>query len=81
MKHKVVTFSINCEMSERWVPYFLGMLQLQQRLGSMGSSRAVALYSDGDGDYRPKFSWKENFKVQESPLKEEDISCFFFDAG
>jgi hypothetical protein len=52
-----VTFSVDVEMEERWAPQFLGMLREMQRLGDVGSSRMLRFYADGDGDYRPKFSW------------------------
>lgn len=50
-------FTIEAEMEERWVPHFLGMLNHMERLGKIGSSRTVSIYSDGDGDFRPKFTW------------------------
>lgn len=61
-------------MKTRWVPQFLGMLQAMQRLGSLGGSRWVRFYSDGDGDYRPKFLW-EGLSLPEpaKPLKVEPL--------
>ena len=57
------TFTIACEMEERWVDHFMSMLHMMQSLGNLGSSRILGFYSDGDGDFRPKFSsdieWKE----------------------
>lgn len=50
-------FTINVEMQERWIPYFLGMLKTMQILGDIGSSRIIKFNSDGDGDFRPKFDW------------------------
>lgn len=52
-----IEFNITCKMNERWAPHFLGMLKQMQRLGSVGSSRRVSIYADGDGDFRPKFEW------------------------
>lgn len=34
------------------------MFECMRRLGSMGSSRFVAFYADGDGDFRPKPTYK-----------------------
>ena len=42
-------------MPERWASQFLGMLAEMQRLGSVGSSRSMIFFSDGDGDFHPKF--------------------------
>lgn len=49
-------FTVEVEMQERWIPHFMSMLKYMQYLGSAGSSRMVALYADGDGDFRPKFT-------------------------
>lgn len=54
-----ITFRVTCTMNARWARQFLGMLRTMQSLGSMGSSREVAIYADGDGDFRPKFEWDE----------------------
>lgn len=48
-------FVIECEMKDRWAPHFLGMLLEMERLGRIGASRTVAMYADGDGDFRPRF--------------------------
>ena len=47
-------------MPKRWVPHFLAMLKYMENLGQVGSSRAVGIYADGDGDFRPKFYWDKN---------------------
>ena len=61
MKYEVKEFTIKCKMNERWIPHFLGMLKSMERLGGLGGSRWVRFYSDGDGDYRPKFKWNLTF--------------------
>lgn len=48
-------FSINCEMEERWIPYFIGLLKNMERNGEIGHSSMIAFYADGDGDFRPRF--------------------------
>lgn len=73
-------FTVECEMSERWVPYFLGMLSSMQSLGNMGGSRLVAIYADGDGDYHPKFSWPEDMPEPAKPSIGGG-GDLFFDAG
>lgn len=78
MKYPKQTFTITCTMNERWIPHFLGMLKLMERLGGLGSSRTVSFYADGDGDYRPKFEWNEKLPEPASPTKPND---YMFDAG
>jgi len=52
-----VKFNVQCQMESSWVPQFLGMLKTMEQLGKLGGSRWVRLYSDGDGNFRPKFQW------------------------
>lgn len=74
-------------MKERWVPDFLGMLQKMQYLGYIGCSREITFFSDGDGDFRPKFTWSEELpkpataKNDDPPTKVPKDSGYFFDAG
>lgn len=72
-------FTIECEMKDRWVPHFLSMLRYMQQLGSMGSSRFVQIYSDGDGDFRPKFEWDSSLPSDAKP-KDQDGNRTY-DAG
>lgn len=53
-------FTITCEMKDRWVPSFLGLLKEMQYNGSIGHSGTVSFYADGDGDFRPKFEWDKS---------------------
>ena len=62
-------FTIKVEMQERWIPHFLSMLKYMQRLGSMGASRIVSIYADGDGDFSPKFDFSVGFEERE-PIKD-----------
>ena len=71
-------FKVLVEMEERWIPDFLGMLKTMEYLGNVGSSREVSFYSDGDGDYRPKFTFSSELSVKG---KKEKDGKFFFDAG
>lgn len=63
-------FTITIEMGERWIPHFMSMLKYMQWLGSVGSSRTVAIYADGDGDFNPKFEadieWEERKPVSDN---------------
>jgi hypothetical protein len=55
------------------------MLKYMQYLGNVGSSREVAIYSDGDGDFRPKFEW--DFEVEPAYPKREVNGDRLYDAG
>jgi hypothetical protein len=72
-------FTIKVTMKKRWVPHFLGMLDYMQRLGGVGASRKLSFYSDGDGDFRPKFEFHDSL-----PVLEQDNMKFeerHYDAG
>jgi len=73
-------FTIECTMKSRWVPHFLAMLRHMQSLGSMGSSREVSIFADGDGDFHPKFNWNKSLKSDVKPIRDKDGNVLF-DAG
>lgn len=83
MKYEKKKFTIECEMNERWVPHFLGMLKKMQQLGSLGSSREITFYADGDGDFRPKFNWDTTLPEPAKALELEAYPDhgYTFDAG
>lgn len=56
-------FTIECEMKDRWVSPFLSMLKNIEHNGEIGHSEFVGIYSDGDGDFRPKFNTDISFAV------------------
>lgn len=73
-------------MSERWIPYFLGALKAMEYCGNIGASRNVTLFSDGDGDFHPKFNWDNlpspiDLKNQLNSTNGIGCKGFFFDAG
>ncbi|MGL5514280.1 MAG: hypothetical protein ACRDBM_13725 [Sporomusa sp.] len=83
-------FTIQVEMQERWVPYFLSMLKQMEYNGNIGRSRMVGIYADGDGDFRPKFSVDIDFEKKESHKlrticpackNNNEIEGYFYDAG
>ena len=80
-------FTIECEMEDRWVLHFLAMLKYMQHLGKVGSSRRVCLYSDGDGDFKPKFVWDKRYDegiAEVKPLVDFDVRVEgdrLYDAG
>ncbi len=73
-------FDIRVKMKSRWVPHFLALLKYMEQLGGLGSSRTVSFYSDGDGDYRPRFRWSSSLP-KPARHKTDDDGDRFFDAG
>lgn len=67
-------------MNDRWIPSFLGMLEHMQQLGNLGSSRKICFYSDGDGDFRPKFEWENLLPEPEKGIV-DNKGDKLFDAG
>lgn len=80
MKEDEVDFTIRVNMKKRWVPHFCSMLEYMQWLGSVGSSRRVSLYSDGDGDFRPKFEIDIPY-MHAKPIDGEVSGNHVYDAG
>lgn len=68
-----VTFTVTCTMKRRWASQFLGMLKRMQRLGGVGASRPITFFSDGDGDYRPKFEVSGNAPEPAEGLTPDDV--------
>ena len=75
------TFDIEVTMDERWVDYFCSMLKYMERCGNIGHSSIVGFYSDGDGDFHPKF--KFDIEFDEKNYRQQYVSELeaFFDAG
>lgn len=71
--YKEVEITIKAKMNERWVNDFLSMLKYMESCGNMGHSAVVGFYSDGDGDFRPKFSIDRDYKEKQGILKKELI--------
>lgn len=81
----VKTFSIDVQMPEEWVDTFLSMLKEMEDNGKAGRSRLIAFYSDGDGNFRPKFRPTCKFnQVEKKKINKEYIAKhldYFYDAG
>jgi hypothetical protein len=73
-------FTIKCKMNPRWIPHFLSMLKYMERLGNIGSSRRVSIFSDGDGDFRPKFEFSEDLNSKADPITNNNGDVTY-DAG
>ena len=56
------------------------MLKYMEQLGGLGGSRKVSFYSDGDGDFRPKFKWSDHLPSDAKPVEDKDGDRFY-DAG
>lgn len=56
------TFNITVTMNERWVDDFCSMLKWMEHCGNIGHSSITGFYTDGDGDFRPKFEIDADFK-------------------
>lgn len=54
-------FTIDCEMSERWVNDFCSFLKYLEHNGKIGHSSLVGFYADGDGDFRPTFNIQTDY--------------------
>lgn len=77
----MLKFTVNCEMKERWIPYFLQMLKQMELQGAIGHSGQVAIFADGDGDFHPKFDFDSSLMSEVvKPITEND-NCVIFDAG
>lgn len=77
-----IKLNIEAEFEERWLDDFCSILKWMETCGNIGHSSLVAFYSDGDGDFRPKFKFDKEFKrkkpCQENYLVEVER---FYDAG
>lgn len=72
-------FKINVQMDDRWVPYFMSMLKRMEHDGNIGHSEKVTLFSDGCGDFRPKFYTNIDFELMD-PIEQNSRSTTY-DAG
>ena len=72
--------NIECEIPDEYVDSFLSMLHMMEILGSNGSSKPVAMFVDGDGDFRPKFKFNVDYKKAE-PITWDKVSGNLNDVG
>lgn len=75
------TFNIQVTMNERWIDDFCSMLKYMEYCGNIGHSSMVGFYSDGDGDFRPKFNMDIGFNKKEGCKKPNKQIEIMFDAG
>ena len=78
-------FTVCCTMEERWIPTFLQMLKSMEYCGHIGHSEYVGLFSDGDGGFRPRFTFDKTAKEHETndflTVKNPSGQMTMFDAG
>jgi hypothetical protein len=60
--------TIDVEMEERWLTYFISMLEHMEYYGSIGGSRMIGFHCDGDGDFRPKFNFNTEIDTSKVPI-------------
>ncbi len=73
-------FNITVTMKENWIPHFLAMLKRMEYLGNIGSSRDVTLFSDGDGNFRPKFVFDPSLPHDALPMNDRN-GDHYYDTG
>lgn len=82
---KLVELNIKVTMNERWVDDFCSMLKWMESCGNLGHSSVVAFYSDGDGDFRPKFEFDREFNKKDGYRSSNDKELpeieVIYDAG
>ena len=76
---EIVEFDVHCKMNKAWANEFLSMLKAMQSCGALGVSRRVAIYSDGDGDFRPQFTTDYDYTNKQPYNAGADLDIF--DAG
>lgn len=74
------TFAIKATMGKRWVGAFCSMLKRMEYDGNIGHSECVAMFSDGDGDFRPTFDIGVEFDETEPRRCDRRLSQVY-DAG
>ena len=80
---KKVQLNIKATIDERWVNDFCSMLKWMETCGNLGHSSVVGFYSDGDGDFRPKFEFDREYKQTKGYWDKEKLPNIevMFDAG
>lgn len=77
----IKTLTITASMEERWIPTFQRFLKELEKNGNIGHSEIVALYSDGDGDFRPKFEFENEYEYNKVEPSVFNRFIKIYDAG
>lgn len=75
------TFNIEVTMNERWIDSFCSFLRWMENCGDLGHSSITGFYSDGDGDFRPKFKINTEFNKVDGCKENLPELEVLFDAG
>jgi hypothetical protein len=65
MSNERLEMTIKLQVTEAQALAVQAMLECWNSLGSMGSSRYVAFYVDGDGNFKPKATWEYSEPITE----------------
>ena len=53
----MIRITINADIPERWLNDFFTFLKRMEANGSVGNSEMLGFFSDGQGDFKPKFEF------------------------
>jgi hypothetical protein len=77
MSKERLEMTIKLQVTEPQALAVQAMLKCWNSLGSMGSSRYVAFYVDGDGDFKPKATWEFSKPVAELTPEMQEAAHIF----
>lgn len=63
--------TITVEMNERWISLFYSFLKAMENNGKLGHSGLLGFYADGDGDFRPTFTF-DRYISPSKPITRDD---------
>lgn len=75
-KTMIKRFTIECEINEQWINVFCSMLKRMELDGNVGHSEVVGIYSDGDGNFRPKFNINTSYRIVK-PRHEDNLKSIY----
>ena len=64
--------TITVEMNERWISPFCSFLKAMENNGKLGHSGLLGFYVDGDGDFRPTFTF-DRYISPSKPITRDDL--------
>ena len=70
-RHQKTKLTVEFDVTEAQALSLMAMFRYCNQLAGVGSSRYVAFYADGDGDFRPKCKWStpENIELTDEIYK------------
>lgn len=79
MTQRTKTFTIECTMNERWIPYLISALKKMEYDGHVGKKEIIGMMARGDLDFTPRFSTDVKY-YEVNPSKPEDVPLVVYDA-